>query len=185
MRLFFAVNLPADERDRLYGAVAPLRAAGLPVRWVPPENLHVTLWFLGTVPQPRVAAVREAGARAAAGVGAFDLRLEGVGAFPNARRPRVIWIGVADAEPLRRLHAALGRALAPLGFAPEDRPFQPHVTLGRVRDNARPADLARFGELAGAVAYAGAFPVHSLDLMRSELSPQGARYERIGAAPLG
>jgi len=185
VRLFFAVNLPADEQERLHHATARLRATDLPVRWVPPQNLHVTLRFLGTVAEPVVAAVQDAGARAAEGLAPFDARLGGIGAFPNARRPRVIWVGVRDAEPLLRLHAALERALAPLGFAPEDRAFQPHVTLGRVRDGARPGQLARFGELAAAVDDAGRLPARSLDLMRSELGPGGARYERIGAASLG
>ena len=172
MRLFFAINLPAEEQDRLHRATARLRAADLPVRWVPPQNLHVTLRFLGSVAGQLVAGVQEAGARAAAGIAPFDTRLGGIGAFPNTRRPRVIWVGVQKAEPL-------------LGFAPEDRAFQPHITLGRVRDGARPAELARFGELAESVDYTGVLPVRSLDLMRSELGPGGARYERIGAAPLG
>ncbi len=185
MRLFFAINLPAEEQDRLHRATARLRAADLPVRWVPPQNLHVTLRFLGSVAGQLVAGVQEAGARAAAGIAPFDTRLGGIGAFPNTRRPRVIWVGVQKAEPLLELHAALEQALAPLGFAPEDRAFQPHITLGRVRDGARPAELARFGELAESVDYTGVLPVRSLDLMRSELGPGGARYERIGAAPLG
>src|SRR5690606_8650349 len=141
VRLFFAVKLPADEQEQLHDATARLRATDLPVRWVPPEHLHVTLKFLGTVAEPLVAAVQDAGARAAAGLAPFDARLGGIGAFPNVRRPRVVWVGVRDAEPLLRLHAALEQALAPLGFAPEDRAFQPHVTLGRVRDGARPGQL--------------------------------------------
>lgn len=185
MRLFFAINLPPGEQDRLYRATARLRAANIPVRWVPPQNLHLTLQFLGSVAERRIAEVQEAGARAVAGIAPFEARLGGIGAFPNARRPRVIWVGVEKAEPLLQLHAALEQALAPLGFAPEERGFQPHVTLGRVRDGARPAELARFEELAAAVHYTGVLPVRSLDLMHSDLGPGGARYTRIGAAPLG
>jgi len=185
VRLFFAINLPAGEQERLHRATAHLRAADLPVRWVPPQNLHLTLRFLGSVPGQKVAAVREAGARAASGIAPFDVRLGGIGAFPTTRRPRVIWIGVQKAEPLLELRAALEEALAPLGFTPEDRAFEPHITLGRVRDGARPAQLARLVELAATIHYTGVLPVRSLDLMHSELGPGGARYVRIGAAPLG
>ena len=185
MRLFFAINLPAGEQERLHRAVARLRTSDLPVRWVPPQNLHLTIRFIGSVEARRIEDLRRAGARAAAAIAPFEARLGGIGAFPNTRRPRVIWVGVQKAEPLLALHAALEQALAPLGFAPENRAFEPHITLGRVRDGARPSDFARLEELTASVHYAGILPVRSLDLMHSELGPGGARYVRIGAAPLG
>ena len=185
MRLFLAINLPAEERERLFAETAPLRAAGLPVRWVPPANLHLTLRFLGSVQADLVDRIVEAATQAVHGFEAFDVPMAGVGAFPGPRRPRVLWVGAGDVPPLRRLHAALEEALAPLGFAPEERAFQPHVTIGRVHGHARPRELARFGDLASRIRYRGVLPVRSVDLMRSELSPAGARYERIGGMPLG
>jgi 2'-5' RNA ligase len=185
VRLFLAINLPGEERERLSNETAPLRAAGLPVRWVPPANLHLTLRFLGSVEASLVQPIMEAAARAVDGLEAFDVPISGVGAFPGPHRPRVLWIGAKDVPPLRRLHAALEEALAPLGFAPGGRAFQPHVTLGRVHARARPRELAPFADLASRIRYRGVLPVRAVDLMRSELAPGGARYERIGGMPLG
>lgn len=185
MRLFVAVNLDPAERERLRGATALLREAGLPVRWAAPETLHLTMKFLGEVDEAGVAEIGRAVERAASGVAPFEARLGGVGAFPSVERPRVAWVGVEKRPELMRLQRELERELAPLGYAPEDRPFTPHVTLGRAARDARPRDMEPLAGLAAAVEYESSLEVRTLDLMRSHTGPRGARYERLLAAPLG
>lgn len=185
MRLFIALNLPADVRDALYTATAPLRAAGFPVRWVRAESLHVTLKFLGWVRPERVDEIREAMAGAAANSQPFELHVGRIGAFPSLRRPRVLWVGVEATPPLRGLKQDLEWAFAALGFETELRAFQPHITLGRAVREAGAGDFRQLEAVLADVAAEAVAPVREIDLMRSHLSPSGARYERIAAVPLG
>jgi 2'-5' RNA ligase len=188
-RLFVAVAPPDPVRRRIVQIAEELRRAagpaGVDLRWVPPENVHVTLQFLGAVPAERVEAV-EAAVRAAAAAGRpLSLEVKGAGGFPSSRRPRVVWLGLGgDIDPLAAIAADLGRRLAPLGYPPEERGFSPHLTLARGRD-ARGVP-----GLAGALAQAGAaepvaWRVPDLLLEESHLSPRGPRYEVVARAPLG
>ncbi len=188
-RLFVALDPPEPVRRRLAALAVDLRrTAGRhadEVRWVPPENVHLTLQFLGAVPEERVPEIDAAIRAAAAGARPLSLELKGAGGFPNARRPRVVWAGVAgEVVALGALVADLGRRLAPLGFAPEDRPFSAHLTLGRARDGRGAPGLA--GALAH-TAEAGGTPwrVADVALFESHLSPKGPRYEVVLRAPLG
>lgn len=185
MRLFIAINLPPAEREAIHRAAAPLRAAGLPVRWLPARSLHLTLKFLGEVRAEDGERMARAMAEAAAGTPPFDLRIGGAGAFPARRAPRVLWVGVEPTPPLRSLKDGLERRFAELGFAPEERAFQPHVTLGRTAREARPGDFGGLDALFGRMAYRGVIRIREIDLMRSHLSGAGAAYERIASAPLG
>jgi len=149
-----------------------------------PENLHVTLKFLGPIEITQRALVVTALARAAAGVPAFAITLRGLGAFPSLTRPRVIWGGVDDgARILTALADVVERALVPLGFAAEER-FVPHVTLGRVRLLRRDPALAEALALAATRDF-GAVQVDRIALMRSDLSPRGARYDEVATWALG
>ena len=176
MRLFVAVNLPEDERRAAHEAVAPLRDAGLPVKWVPAGSLHATLKFLGEVAEGREAAIVAALDAAVAAARPFDVLLGGAGAFPGLSRPRVIWLGVEPHPALELLANDVERALQPLGFEAELRPFQPHITLGRARPGARPGAFAGLERLAGELTWEGVAPVDSVDLMASVLGPGGAEY---------
>jgi 2'-5' RNA ligase len=166
---------------------AALRRAtgsGEAVRWVDPANVHLTLQFLGAVPEDRVEAVRAAVAAAAAGGSPLRLEVAGAVAFPGPRRPRVIGAGVrGDLPGLAALVTALGRGLAPLGYPPEDRPFRPHLTLGRVPTGRPPREL---GEALRAAAAAPpvAWIADEVVLVRSHLSPGGSRYEPLARCPL-
>ena len=126
-RLFVALEPPEPVRRRIAAAAGALRrgagAAASDVRWVAEENLHLTLQFLGAVPEERVAAVEKALSEVAAAARPLSLEVKGAGGFPNARRPRVVWLGLAgDVPALSALAAELGRRLTPLGFSPEARP---------------------------------------------------------------
>jgi 2'-5' RNA ligase len=183
MRVFVAVNIPAHERDRLHAALAPLRELGLTVRWTAPESLHLTLKFLGSADERQVDVVKEIVADAAARSASFVLSLGGVGGFPDLIRPRVWWIGVERDPALAEVRARLEADLAAVGFPEEDRPFSPHITIGRARDRAArmPRSVA---DLAHTIDYRARVPIETIDLMRSHLNAGGARYERLLAAPL-
>ncbi len=185
MRLFVAVNLKEDERRKLHKAAAPLRKSGMPVRWVEPSALHLTLKFLGEVRPQNVDAVMDAVRAVAAKAVPHDVKLSGFGAFPTIRRPSVIWAG-AEAKPeLRSLKHDLEWELAALGFERELRAFQPHITLGRADDESEAGNFRDLETLIGEIRYKSRIPVRQVDLMSSKLTAEGARYEILGSAPIG
>jgi 2'-5' RNA ligase len=185
MRLFVAVNLPATARHSAAQAAAPLLVADLPVNWVGEDGLHITLKFLGEVDESRAAPIGAALSTAVAQVRPFELGLGGFGAFPDLERPRVLWFGVERHPALELLANDVEKAVGPFGFAPELRPFQPHLTLGRARRDARPAAFRDLGDLARDVEWEVVVPVESVDLMESTLGAAGASYRIVHRAALG
>jgi 2'-5' RNA ligase len=185
LRLFVALTLTAPEQKSIQEATAPLREAGLPVRWTPSDALHLTLKFLGESSPARLPEIEAAIARAAARTQPFELRLGGFGAFPSIRNPRVIWLGVEASPQLRCLKQDLEWEFSPLGFTRETRAFQPHLTLGRARSNARAGDFRDLEGLLRPLDYQADSPVTMVDLLRSHLTHTRARYERIATLPLG
>lgn len=144
-------------------------------RWVPAENLHATLAFLGEMPDP--AAVCEAVAAGVRGLPRAHLRLEGLGAFPSTRRARVIWAGLSgDVGTLSDAAARVAKALRPLGHHPEPRPFAAHVTLARLRV---PGPVSFDGVAVGPVE----FGVAGIEVYRSHLGRPAPRYEQLCVAP--
>jgi 2'-5' RNA ligase len=175
MRLFVAVNLPADLRQRLAAVQEGLRRAQADVSWVRTENVHVTLKFLGETEEKRLARIRPALLEVARDSAPFGIRLSGLGSF-GGRVPRVVWVGVEEgAEPLGQLAKRVEAALARVGFPKEKRGFTAHLTLGRARSpkNAE-ALLAALGE-ADAGPFGGV-TVSQFELMQSELRPTGSVY---------
>ena len=189
LRLFVALELPAPVLAALERIQDDLRAdrSARAVRWTRPEGIHLTLKFLGETPAARLEAI-QAGVRAAAGEhGPLRLRAGGLGCFPNPRAPRVIWVGLGgDLDALGALQGAVEAAIAPLGFPTERRPFSPHLTLGRVRQDASPADVRALGALVErtAIGTIGEWQAAAVSLMRSELGRDGARYTCLLSAPL-
>lgn len=177
MRLFLALNFPALVRQALWRAAAPLRDLGLPVKWVRPEGIHLTLKFLGEVAPEREPELVAALGRAAAGARALPVALGGFGAFPDLRRPRVVWAGVAPEPALEILQDHIEREFAPLGFPTEARAFRPHVTLGRAAREARAGDFAGLEAGLGRLAFEETLVVAAVDLMQSTLQAGGAVYE--------
>ena len=189
-RMFVAVDLPGDVKIALSG----LQSQMLPdeartVRWIRPEGIHLTLCFLGDVDVDLIPAISEQVSDAAGKSGAFTLGLSNVGAFPSLRRPRVFWIGLSgETDRLRLLRSRVQGALSHVGFAPERRRFDPHLTIGRIRRDSRPEDCRPAGAAFGRVRLpeqAPTIPVNSIILFRSRLKPGGAEYERLFEAPLG
>jgi len=189
LRLFAALDPPDPLRRRLARWQADVRrSAGRHadgVRWTPADRLHVTLKFLGAVPEERLDPVRDAMAVAAAGSRPLRLEVRGAGGFPSSRRPRVVWLGLSgDVGGLAELAGDLERRLAPLGFPVEARPLTPHVTIGRSRDGRGAPGLG--GAIAGVAADDGIpWRAGELSLFRSHLSPEGSRHEVLARFPLG
>jgi 2'-5' RNA ligase len=189
LRLFVAINLPPPIRGRLAAVQDELAARGLSFRWARPEGIHLTLAFLGETEASWRPAIEEAVAGAAARYRPFELGARGLGCFPSGARarPRVVWAGLhGDLEALARLQGDVALALRQTGVALDDRPFQPHVTLGRARvpldgEQARPL----WPLLAGAQPPFGGWLVQTADLMQSTLGRGGSIYTVLRAAPLG
>ena len=183
MRCFVAIPLPDDLRAALEAAQLRLRAAApsADVRWVSASGMHLTLAFLGQVTDERAVAVAVALGTVAARTPPFALECAGLGVFPGPSRPRVIWAGItAGLGDLGALAAGVERALEPLGFAPEKRPFRGHVTLGRARSPRGVAPIARSLE----ATRFGTWQVAEVVLYQSHLSPKGARYEPLASLRL-
>ena len=172
-----ALNLPDGVRRALWAAAAPLRELGLPLKWAPPEGIHVTLKFLGEVPDAREPELRAALGRAAGGGRALSLVVRGFGAFPALERPRVIWAGLEPDRALALLQRRVEQEFVPLGFPSESRPFRAHMTLGRAARGARPPRCDRLEESLIALRYQEATLIGAVDLMQSVLQPAGAVYQ--------
>jgi RNA 2',3'-cyclic 3'-phosphodiesterase len=187
LRCFIAVAVDAEIVRKLR-AFQDTLAQTLPldsIRWTPPEQLHLTLKFLGNVVSPRIAELETAFRSAAEGTRPFTLAAQDFGAFSSLRHPRVLWVGLSgETEPLCGLQKRLDEATSPWAEKNENRPFHPHLTLGRVRENAMP-HTRRIGERLQAVSNPdfGSWLVTDVRLMRSRLSPKGSTYTTLVAVP--
>ncbi|HEX6852550.1 MAG TPA: RNA 2',3'-cyclic phosphodiesterase [Candidatus Polarisedimenticolaceae bacterium] len=182
MRLFLALDLPHDVREAIGRARRELEPRLPGWRFTRAEGVHVTVRFLGEVEDARLAELGPRWERAAlAATGPISLEVAGLGCFPSPRRPRVLWVGVAedpDRGRLRALAAAVEREARAAGFAPEERGFRPHATL------ARAAGAGASGPPEREWFFGRAW-IESLTLFRSDLGPGGARYTALATFPLG
>jgi 2'-5' RNA ligase len=190
VRTFIAIELSQDLKDSLSRLQDRLKrqVPERSVRWVRHGGVHLTLKFLGDVPALRLTNVSQAVEAACRDFGQFTVEVAGLGCFPNPRRPRVMWVGVREPTgTLVRLQRAVEGALAELGFKPEGRPFKPHLTLGRVRRNVSRSDRQHLGELIveSDVGLLGSMEVAEVNVMRSDLRPDGAVYTALTRVPLG
>ena len=187
MRSFIAIELSHEIREALAILVKDLQKDGIQGRWVSPNNIHLTLRFLGNIRDDQAVEIGKLMEEVAKGFFPFTVSLEGLGAFPHAARPRVLWVGVGKGKDhLIHLQGELERRLTSMGFAPEDKAFKPHLTLARfkfpkeevrrrVYQACRKREQARWGVMEAA----------SVVLFESMLSPQGARYRKVKEVALG
>jgi len=175
VRTFIAVNLTEAIRSEIGGHLDAFRSLARGITWVPPENAHITMKFLGEVPESELGGVTDAVKNALWGHKPFQVQLGGFGAFPNFKRPRVFWVGITDGvKMLRDLAGFIENQLVPLGFEKEKRKFSAHITLGRVK---RPGDFKELWHAADNTRYLSEpFVVPSVEVMKSVLTPQGAKY---------
>jgi RNA 2',3'-cyclic 3'-phosphodiesterase len=183
-RTFVAVEIDPAIRARTRGLIDILQRTAADVKWVATENLHLTLQFLGEVPERQIAKVCEAVQKTTAEFAAFELELCGLGAFPNIAHPRTLWIGTGEGRPqMIAMHDRIDTALAALGYRPEDREFQTHLTIGRVRGMMGAAELEKL-LLQNESFSAGRMTVSNVRVFCSTLTPQGPIYQPLGTAPL-
>lgn len=176
LRCFVAVGVSDDVRTRLETVTERLRSAVSNVKWVEPHNYHLTVKFLGQIPRGLIPSVSQGLKAASERSFSFSIELQGIGAFPDIRRPRVIWAGIASGTgEFRKLWEAVEEELSHRGFEREPKGFSPHLTLGRIRHPG--ASAPQFAELARSSQDSlGKIEVNELLLMESHLSPKGPEY---------
>lgn len=169
-RLFIAIELPGEMRETLSSFCCDLPG----IRWVPPEQIHLTLRFLGDVQPKEMARLKEA--LAAIVFAPFPLTVRGVGHFPSHGHPRVLWIGLEDSPPLLELQGRVEAAVTGVGIVPEERSFSPHITIARIKENASAA-VALFEAKHRPCGFPP-FTVNDFILFSSVLNPKGATHRR-------
>jgi len=183
MRTFIAVPIPDEVKDLIVGIQEKLEAVRADVKWVERENLHFTLRFLGEVEEEKIPKVKKS-ISALGNFRAIQAETGALGAFPSFSSPRVIWLGLKKGErEMVAMAAALDKALREEGFPPEDKPFQAHLTLGRVRS---PRDLAQLKKMLTEISPPEkVFQVNEICLFKSTLTPSGSIYDLLFQLPLG
>lgn len=184
IRAFIALPLPAHVTRALGRLQAQLKNFGIRMKYTDPENIHLTLKFLGDIRAGDAKAVGEKLAEAAAGFSPIELSAKGLGVFPGIRKPRVLWAGVAgQTEILERLQQSVEEAMAGLGFEKENRRFAGHLTLGRFKGRADSALLSdairKYGDFES-----DPFMTKSLELFKSTLTPKGPVYAKLSSHSL-
>ncbi len=189
IRAFIAISLSPEIHRNLDQVITNLRSrlGESPVRWVPANNIHLTIKFLGDVSVANQEMLTKMLTAEVSRHSPFDISVGDLGVFPSVRRPRVIWAGINAPQELPALHRGVEAEMARLGYAPEERSFSPHLTLGRISRNAGADDFRKIADLLATckVGFLGALRVLSVDLYRSDLHPDGAVYTRLFQAPLG
>jgi 2'-5' RNA ligase len=188
IRAFIAIELSEEIQSQLEQVTAVLknRSGGLPIRWVPVENVHLTLKFLGDVSLSNLELLKKMLRSVGSAHHPFEVSAGGLGTFPNPHRPRVIWIGLEAPAEMASLQHAVDVDTARLGYDREERPFSPHLTVGRVSRNASPAEIRAIARVVeeSRVGFLGAAWVEAVHLFKSELQPGGAVYTCLFSAPL-
>lgn len=184
IRTFLAFPLPADILEAIRGVQQCLIGKGVRISWVKPENIHLTVKFLGEISPDSVQLAIQAAETTAAGALPMQLSVKGLGVFPDARRPRVVWAGLSGrTQSLIDFQADLEENLANVGFEKEGRRFNAHLTLGRVKKKLSPAKLVSAFDACGGFA-SRSFSADRLVLYRSQLRPEGAVYTALDSFQL-
>jgi RNA 2',3'-cyclic 3'-phosphodiesterase len=188
IRSFIAIELPAGLKTNLLGLQDEFKSAGFMfVKWVAPEGIHLTLKFLGSVPESKIPEIVSGMTRACSGITPFTLKTSKLGVFPNISRPSVFWLGVGgDVEGVCKLQKRVDDELKPMGFIPEKRAFTPHLTLARLRETASLQNRKDFGDMVAKthLCSENIIDVNGINLMRSQLMPTGAVYTRLDEVKL-
>ena len=188
IRAFIAVNLSPDILDRIDQVALDLRKRmdAVPVRWVPTENIHLTLKFLGNVSTANLEILKDILGKVVSSHHECDISVGGIGVFPKPHNPRVVWVGMEIPQELIALQHNIEIETARLGYSREHRPFSPHLTFGRVSRNASTQDVHIIADILDKykVGFLGATRVRTVYLYRSDLKPEGVEYTPIYSAAL-
>jgi RNA 2',3'-cyclic 3'-phosphodiesterase len=186
IRTFLAIEIPADVLNGISAVQARVKESLQgQIRWVKPEGIHLTLKFFGHVFEKDIAAISRIATDHVSGMKPLALDIGTLGVFPDINRPRVIWLGIGhDVEPLIMLQRSLDEGFYGCGFAKEERPFKPHLTLARIKDHKGLIGLAKIMEKSNNYT-AGSFDATKLKLFKSQLKPDGAVYTQLASFPFG
>jgi len=185
IRSFLAVELPKPILAKIEEVQGDLKSTHADVRWVSPERIHLTLKFFGNIEESRIDLIFKSIEEPVQNTLPFSIRVRGAGAFPSLKNPRVIWMGLADGkEMLVSLQKEIEGRLEKIGFEPEDRPFQPHLTLGRMKSSRGREELVRGMEKYIEKEF-GDFQVERVALFKSDLRPSGPIYTLLKVLRLG
>jgi len=185
IRSFIAIEVPQEVKSRMEEVQRELRQTEADIKWVRPDAIHLTLKFLGSIRREDVERISQAVGPVIGHWKPFEVCILGMGCFPNLRNPRVVWVGVdRGKQSLTSLQHEVEKRMAELSFPPEDRPFSPHLTLGRVRSLRGKANLSQAVESRKGVEV-GIFQAREVILFRSELKPSGAVYTKLKEFPMG
>ena len=188
LRTFIAIEFPESLLDQVEKQTARLRGplGDELVRWVPTQNMHLTLKFIGNVGKPHVDFLKQLVSQTADGHSQFDLQFGGSGSFPNSKRPRVLWVGIHAPAELAALQRSIEAGASRLGYEKESRAFSPHLTLGRVRQNVSVADTQKIRNTIEStqIGTIGKAHIDSVHLFQSELNPSGSVYTKLFSAKL-
>lgn len=188
VRSFIAISLSSEITRQLEIVIDTLKAQlpGVPLRWAPAQNIHLTIKFLGDVSVSNLEMVKKIIQVEASHHSAFEMSVGNLGAFPTPQRPQVLWVGLEADQELFALQAGIVNEAARLGYPREERPFSPHLTLARTGRNASPEDIRRISSVikASKVGFLGAQKVQEIHLYRSDLQRSGAVYTRLSSVRL-
>jgi 2'-5' RNA ligase len=183
LRLFIAVDIPEQIRKEVSDFIEILKKYDADVKWILPENLHLTLKFLGSISDTLPGKIRESLLPLVSSHESFSLSVQRTGVFPNEKHPRVLWIGIVDSDRLKALRDDIDQTLSSAGFPRDDKIFHPHLTLGRVKSQKGMISLMNEFRTFHDRLF-GDFVVDRIKLMRSDLKPRGPEYTCLHDLPL-
>jgi 2'-5' RNA ligase len=188
VRTFIAIDLPEAVVKKIEGIISYLKTQtpSKAIKWVSAENLHLTLKFLGEVPESKLEQIKTLTLEAVQGISPFVITVEGLGMYPNYKNPRVIWLGIKNEKPLVSIAVQLDQILTSADIPREKRAFSPHLTIGRIRRRATPDEVIKVGATVAQfkVDRLGDVPVETIRLYQSDLKPQGPIYSPLFDIPL-
>lgn len=184
LRLFIAIDIPEHIKREIGELIDILKKYDTDVKWIIPENIHITLKFLGATSETLVTQIRESLLPIVSSYEPFYINIQSTGVFPNEKYPRVLWIGIVDSDLLKELRDSIENTLSLLGFRRDDKEFHPHLTLGRVRAQKGMISLMKELTLFRDKRF-GDFLIDQVKLMKSELKSKGAEYTCLYTIPLG
>ncbi len=184
LRCFIAIEIPETIKKSVADIIGSLKKSGSDVKWVPDENIHITLQFLGETEESIIPDIKEALYKILAPYSPFYIKIADVGCFPSGRRPRIIWVGMEESQPLINIYKDISGEMVKFGYQKEERGFTPHLTIGRVKSNRNMGELLSKLEEFKITDFPD-FEVRNITLMKSELKPSGAKYYSLAEIPFG
>jgi 2'-5' RNA ligase len=188
LRAFIAIEFPKHLQDAIEKQIVRLRQTlgDEIIRWVPAQNMHLTLKFLGDIATSHVDFLKQLLAHEANSHPQFDMQIGGLGSYPTSRRPRVLWAGLQAPADLTSLQKSIEAGTTRLGYEPDEHAFSPHLTLGRVRQNIAPAEMQKVRTILNTIQLGniGTARVDSIHLFKSDRQPSGSIYTKLFSAPL-